>query len=377
MPKTKKEVKRTNLSICNGDFYVNDKICNKENEICEGKLIGILFNLFIYTDYFDDERHRKLPPGYDSGDNFASLFANLKNYKRNGIDMICFGLQGMNPNRSHYRKSPGSAEGSESVSDSLSIFSSAFFPDGSLNKYHIETVGKVIEAADNAGLIVFLTLFTQYGERHFHDEFAIINAAMNIFEWLDDKKYRNLMINFTDQTRYQFKSKILSGSYIFDLIADLKQIYPDIIVSTVLRGETSLRGEVSLQGERDEYKKKQNISLMIENFDFLPIFPPSGANTAAVLEEIYACKTSPQYVRNKLPVIIVRGDNLNEKYNLYGENNMIQALKNGASWCYYDVGDNNNKDGFICLPVNFDLKSSKEKRNFSENVKKIKMLTHI
>ena len=64
---------------------------------------------------------------------------------------------------------------------------------------------------------------------------------------------------------------------------------------------------------------------------------------------------------------MAKGDDLSEKYNSYGKNNLAEAIENGVSWCYYDI------DGFV-IPengsINWDKYSSREKKRFFEMAEK-------
>ncbi|HHW49548.1 MAG TPA: hypothetical protein GXX14_13180, partial [Clostridiaceae bacterium] len=52
------------------------------------------------------------------------------------------------------------------------------------------------------------------------------------------------------------------------------------------------------------------------------------------------------------------------------DNNMIRAIKSGASWGYFDPGKNNYMDGYQCPPVNWGL-NTKRKIEFFGLVKQI------
>lgn len=333
----------TNVKIKDGKFYINDIISNQGNILSEGKLIG------IYTDmcaFFDDNIT-------DVKKNKTEFIKNLSDWRKSGVNLITVGLQSPNPFDEYYKKAR-----EKDKSKSILFNSSAVKSDGSLDFFYLENAEEIITAADNLGFIVLLNILSPSCEYIFEDEFAIINGIFNIIDWIINKKFRNILVNITDISHTFYKSSVLNGDKIINILKSIKE-------------KTNAKDNIILGAGIKSFANinQKNIDEYILFSDFIPVYANytnSNHNTKKMIENIYFFKKLMQKNNKDLPIIMAKGDDLSEKYNSYGKNNLIEALENKISWCYYD------KDGFVILPVSWDKNSSIEKKRFfdvPENIK--------
>lgn len=337
------------VKIINGKFYMDGVMSNHNNCLSEGKLIG------IYTDmcsFFD----RTI---IDITQNKKGFIQNLGIWRRLGINLITVGLQSQNPFEEYYKKAR-----EQDKSKDISFKSSALKSDGSLDYGYLENVETIIKSADNLGLAVLINILSSSCEDIFEDEFAVVNGIFNAIGWLLEKKFSNILVNITDVSHTFYKSSVLNGSRIINILKSIREKTKDNIILGA--GIKSL-SDIS----------EKNIGEYIKSSDFIPIYAnytKSNHNTKKMLEQIYffseRIKRTGETDR-EVPIIMVKGDDLSEKYNSYGKNNLIEALENNISWCYYD------KDGFVVLPVNWDKDSSPEKKKFFEMVQDIQNTKNI
>lgn len=290
----------------------------------------------------------------DPGKNKKDFIKNLPEWKKLGIDLITIGLQGPSPFKQYYKKA---RERDRSID--ISFKSSALNSDGSLNKNYFENIEEIIESAGKSGLYVLLNVLSASCEDIFEDEFAVINGIFNVTELLLEKKFPDIFVNITDISNTFYKSSVLNGDKFIKLLQSVKE--------KVNKGFYLGAGIKTFSGVSEK-----NILEYIKLSDFIPVYENQtqpGRNTKNILEKIYYFKEKMRETGVNIPIIVIKGDDLSEKYNSYGKNNMAESLENGASWCYYDI------DGFV-IPenhsINWSKDSSIEKKRFFEVVEKYK-----
>ncbi|MCL1793385.1 MAG: hypothetical protein FWG34_05920 [Oscillospiraceae bacterium] len=331
------------LEIKNGKFHIDGMASNPGNPDSEGKLIGVCSDVCAFFDagVADVEKNRE------------EFIKDLDDWRNSGVNLVTLGLQSPNPFGEYYKKAR-----EQDKSKNISFESSAINPDGSLNSVYLEYAAKIIEAAKRAGLAVFVNIFSSSCEDMFEDEFAIVNGAFNVADWLLEKKFPNVMANVTDVSHTFYKSSVLSGGGAIKILKSLKEkAGKKLILGAGLKSTKNIP-----EGLMGEY---------MESSDFIPIYSnaenaKSEYNTKKMIGDIHRFKKAMAQKGANIPIIVAKGDDLSERYNSYGKNNLAEALENGASWCYYD------KQGFVLLPVNWDKNSSAEKSNFFRTVENIR-----
>lgn len=330
------------LKIKNGKFYIDGALSNPGNPVSEGKLTGVYSDVCAFFDgkAADIEKNRE------------AFIKNLGKWQAAGVNLVTLGLQGPSPFREYYKKAR-----EQDKSKNISFESSAFRYDGNLDFGYLENAERIIKAADGAGLLVLINMFSASSEDIFEDELAVINGAFNALGWLLQKNFPNVMVNITDVSHTFYKSSVLCGGGAVKILKSLKE-----------RSGAGLILGAGLKSFR--HIPAHSIGEYIEYSDFIPIYSntenaQSEYNTKKMLGDIcYLQKAAGEHGAD-VPVIVAKGDDLSEKYNSYGKNNLAEALENGVSWCYYD------REGFVILPVDWDKNSSAEKKNFFETVENI------
>ncbi|MCL1858504.1 MAG: hypothetical protein FWF92_04650 [Oscillospiraceae bacterium] len=329
----------TNIKIIDGKFYINDIISNNKNinSLSDGKLIGIYTDVCVFFDnnIIDCDKNKK------------DFIKNLIEWRKSGINLITVGLQSPNPFEEYYKKVRN-----QDKSKKILFNSSALKSNGSLDFDYLENAEEIIKSADNLGFIVLLNILSPSCENIFEDEFAIITGIFNIIDWILNKKFSNILVNITDISHTFYKSSVLNNNRIIDILKSVKnKVENNLILGAGIKSFANLNAK-----KLEDY---------IESSDFIPVYAnytKSNHNTKKMLENIYFFNKLMRETGREVPVIMAKGDNLDEKYNSYGKNNLIESLENNISWCYYD------KDGFVILPVDWDKNSSPEKKRFFDIV---------
>jgi len=330
----------TDIKITNGKFYINGAIPNKNNPLSEGKFIGIYTDMCVFFD--------KNIIGIDRNKN--EFIKNLDLWRKSGVNLITAGLQSPNPFKEYYKKAR-----EQDKSKDISFKSSAFKSDGSIDFAYLENVEEIIKSAARSGFAVLVNILSSSCENIFEDEFAVINGIFNAVDWFLEKSFSNVLINITDVSHTFYKSSVLNKGRIINILKSVREkAKNNIILGAGIKSLSDIN--------------EKNIAEYINSSDFIPIYAnyaKSSHNTKKMLENIYFFKEAMKKTGREIPIIMAKGDDLSERYNSYGKNNLIEALENNISWCYYD------KDGFVILPVAWVQNSSPEKQRFFEIAAKI------
>lgn len=118
------------------------------------------------------------------------VIANLDSYREHGFLMLTIGLQ------THLGDGYGTA----------------FNPDGSLKPDWLARARRLIEAADERGMIIQTYLFFQGHDQHFADEEAIRRAVRDYTDWLIANDYRNVIIEIANEYNHSGFDYDLIGS---------------------------------------------------------------------------------------------------------------------------------------------------------------------
>jgi hypothetical protein len=276
---------------------------------------------------------------------------NLPEWRKSGVNLITAGLQSPNPFAEYYKK----AREQDKTKD-ISFDSSGIKPDGSLDLDYLENAGEIIKEANKYGFCVLVNLLSPACENIFEDEYAIVNGIFNAVDWLLEKNFSNILVNITDISHTFYKSSVLNPGGIIRILKSIKSLRS-------LKEKKERTGNNIIFGAGIKSFAgvgEKNISEYIKFSDFIPVY---ADNTKKMLEKIYFFQARTQAKNKKIPMVVVKGDDLSDKHNSYGKNNLAEASENNASWCYYD------RDGFVILQtksksIDWDKNSSPAKKRF-------------
>ena len=286
--------------------------------------------------------------------NKEEFIKNLGEWKKSGINLVTAGLQGPNPFREYYKK----ARERDKTKD-MTFRSSAINSDGSLDKNYLKNLEEIITAANNAGIYVLLNILSTACEDIFEDEYALLSGIFNAADMLLEKNYPNVFVNLTDVSHTFFKSSVLCGEGLIEILKSVREkIKRGFLLGAGIKTFSNI-------GEK-------KLSEYIRSSDFIPVYANqahSRQTTKNMLEKIFFFKEKIREAGEDLPLIVAKGDDLSEKYNSYGKNNLSEAMETGASWCYYDLA------GFVVpqsSEINWGKYSSPAKANFFKTAEKYK-----
>ena len=344
---------RTIVSIQNEQFYINNEITYR-NIIWNGcQIEGLLFNSRMVQGIFDDlnQETRELwkypdTKKWDPDRNTNEFVAAMSEWRKHGLLAFTINIQG----------------GSPTGYGNKGWINPGFHPNGKIMQDYFKRLEKIINKADELGMVVILGIFYFGQDQHLKDETAIKNAINNTVDWIFEKGYRNVMIEINNECDSKsYDHDILKSERVHELIEMVKdKRHP--------QKSYSLYVSTSYEGQRIPGTKAVKAS------DFILLH----GNGVKLPEGITKMVDSIRKLETYSPKPILFNEDDHYDFDK-PENNMINAIKAGASWGFFDyrkrgetlkVSDSSFNEGFQSVPVNWKI-SSERKKEFFEKLKEI------
>jgi hypothetical protein len=297
---------KTELQIEGRKFLINGTP-TYEGVTHEGRQIeGLLFNSRMVQAIFDDanpetaEIWRYPDTGeWDPDRNTDEFCAMLPTYRAHGLLGVTVGLQG-----------GGSVYEPEIYEHYVN---SAFAPDGALKPAYVDRLDRILQAADEIGMIVIVNYFYWRQLDKLEGDAAILRAVDEATDWLLRSGYRNVIVDIMNE--FHEGEGLLESEGIGTLIERIQQ--------------TTRNG------------RRLWVSSSVHPRDLLPpgvwqarqdVYMPHGNNVWAdeLRVELQTIKASPAFEANPRPILI------NED-STYIES-LEAAVDEYASWGFYSQG---------------------------------------
>ena len=333
---------RTTVSIADGDFHIDGRP-TYEGRTFEGfDIEGLLLNSRMIQALFDDDNpdtvDRWVYPDtgeWDPERNVSEFLDALPTYYEHGLRAVTVNLQ------------CGSPEG---YSEEQPWVVSAYEPDGSLKPAWMDRLERVLDAADDLGMVVILGLFYFGQDDLLESEAAVARAVEGAVGWLHDGGYRNVVIEVNNECDINYDHEILRPERVPELIERVREHERDgwrYPVGTSFSGGTV---------PTDDVVAASDVAFVHGN----------GVDDPDRIRELVAeTRDLPGY--DGEPIVFNEDDHF--AFDA-GDNNLRAAIEAGASWGYFDPGEGDYEHGFQSVPVNWDL-STERKRAFFETVAEI------
>ncbi len=222
----------------------------------------------------------------------------------------------------------------------------AFEKDGSLRSAFTKRMARIIEKADELGMVVNLSLFYFGQDERLEDEQAVIAAVDNSVAWIKKKGYTNIILEVANESNNKaYQHDIIGQDRIHELISRIKENAPDLLVSTSFNGNTLPPDKV------------------VEVSDYVLIHGNGVSDPARITEMVAQVRALPSY--RPMPIVFNEDDHFDfDKPS----NNFVEAVKAYASWGYFDfrMKDEGFDDGYQSVPVNWGISSPRKKAFFDK-----------
>ena len=341
VPQSPRAARKTVVSIEGREFRVNGRPTYAGRSYDGTTVQGLLFNSRMVQGIFDDRnpdtRSRwAYPDGpWDAERNTREFIAAMPLWKANGLLAFTINLQGGSP---------------EGYSRSQPWVNSSFDSDGTLRADYMSRLERILDRADELGMVAIVGFFYQAQERQMDGADSVIRAADAAIDWLIAKGYTNVLVevaNEADNAGFKYDVVKPAGRAV-ELINRLKERSNRASSSGRLLISTSLNGG------------KVPSDSLVRAVDFVLLHGNGVRDSARIAQMVEDTRKLPNY--RGQPILFNEDDHFDFDKP---ENNMLAALRAYASWGFFDyrMAGERFDDGYQSVPVNWTI-SSQRKRDF-------------
>ncbi len=329
--------RKTSASIVGEEFHINGKPTYAGRKWNGHNVQGLLLNSRMVQGIFDDLNPTTVTnwvyPNtgkWDAEQNTREFIAAMPEWRRHGLLAFTINLQGGSP---------------QGYSNSQPWHNSAIAEDGSLRANYMKRLERIIDRADQLGMVVILGYFYFGQDERLRDEPAVIRATDNATQWIFDHGYRNVLVEINNECNVRYDHAILMPERVHELVERVRGTARDgrrLLVSTSYGGGTIPRENV------------------IRAADFLLIHGNGVSDPKRISEMVRKTRAVPGY--RPMPILFNEDDHFDFEKPL---NNFVAALSEHASWGYFDfrMKGEGFDEGYQSVPVNWGI-SSERKRGF-------------
>lgn len=180
---------KTKIEIIGEHFYINGRKTYSEIENNNKNVHGLLMNARFIQGIFDDKadkaRFNRFGKIFDPEQNTDDLIKALPEWYSYGLRAFTVGLQGGGPCF---------------TTDNASIDNNPFSEDGkSIDTAYLKRLDRLINAADEIGMIVIVSIFYHGQAKRMKNDITIINGVIAACDFLRSNAYTNVMIEVANE----------------------------------------------------------------------------------------------------------------------------------------------------------------------------------
>jgi len=300
---------------------------------------GLLFNARMVNGIFDDlnpetaARWSYPDTGkWDPDRNTTEFVAAMPSWHAHGLLAFTINMQG----------------GSPMGYGNLNWINSGYTEDGRLRPAYRMRMEKILQKADELGMVVILGLFYFGQDQHLKDEEAVITAVDNTLDWLFATGHRNIMIEVNNECDIDaYDHDILRPHRVHELI--------DRIRTTKHEGRSFPVG-TSYKGNT------LPASGVIRASDFVLLHGNAVDDPARITEMVDSVRLMDGYTPK--PVLFNEDDHYDFDKPV---NNFTAAVRSYASWGFFDYRRRGEsfEEGYQSVPADWQIRSERKKGFFN------------
>ncbi|MGE3310211.1 MAG: hypothetical protein AB7O66_09605 [Limisphaerales bacterium] len=330
--------RKTVVSIEGDSFHINGQPTYAGREWRGHRIEGLLMNSRMVQGVFDDLNSDTAPRWayvdtgeWDAERNNREFVEAMPVWRRHGLLAVTVNFQGGSP---------------EGYSKTQPWETGAFEGDGSLRPAFAARMARILDAADEHGMVVILGYFYFGQDQRLRDEAAVVKATDEATRWVLDGGWRNVIIEVNNETNVKaYDHAILGPERVHELIERVR---------TTTRDGRRLLAGTSYGGGAIP---RENV---VRASDFLLLHGNGVKDPARITAMLRETRSVPGY--RVMPVLFNEDDHENFEQP---ENNFVAAVAGRASWGWFDYRRQGESpgDGYQSPPVNWGI-SSERKRGF-------------
>jgi hypothetical protein len=329
---------RTTVTIEGEKFLLNGRPTYAGRSWDGVSIEGRLMNARLVQGIFDDlnpaTRDRWAYPDtgrWDADRNTREFLAAMPLWHRHGLLAFTLNLQGGSP---------------EGYSRAQPWHNSAFAADGSLRPDYLARTARILDRADELGMVVILGLFYFGQDEHLTDEAAVVRAVDATVDWLIRRGDRHVLIEVNNETNIRYDHPVLQPARVHELIRRVRTRSRDA-GNPLLAGTSYGGGRVPDDA-------------VIRESDFVLLHGNGVRDPARINAMVAETRAKPAW--RPMPIVFNEDDHFDFDQP---RNNFTAAVRAGASWGYFDYRFKGEglAEGYQSIPVDWGL-SSERKRGF-------------
>jgi hypothetical protein len=327
----------TTVTIAGEDFHINGQP-TYAGRVWHGQRIeGLLLNSRMVQATFDDRNTNTIgrwayadTGRWDADRNTREFISAMPDWRRHGLLAVTINLQGGSP---------------EGYSSAQPWENSAFNPDGSLRTNDFARLERILDRADELGMVVIVGCFYFGQDQRLADEAAVARAVDNTARWLLEHGWRNVLLEVNNECNVSYHHDILKPARVSELISRARQLRLEgrrLLVSTSYGGG-------AVPGTN-----------VVAAADFLLLHGNGMSRPAAVAELVRKTRT---LCAQPKPILI----NEDDHYDFdQPTNNFTAAVSEHASWGFFDYRRRGEgfDEGYQSVPVNWSISSTRKREFF-------------
>lgn len=329
----------TLVEIKENQFLINGEPTYEGRFWKGNKIEGLLMNSRMVQGVFDDLNPETTvnweypdTKKWDAERNTNEFVAQMPAWKSHGLLSFTINLQGGSPF--------GYSQGQPWIN-------TAFNEDGTLRGDYFNRLEKILDQADELGMVPILGLFYFGQDERLKDEKAVIHAVENAVDWILEKGYRNVLIEVNNECNVRYDHEILQPERVHELIELVKNREKDgyrLLVSTSYGGGTV---------------PKENV---VKAADFVLLHGNGVKYPKNITGQVEATREVSGY--SNQPIVYNEDDHFNFDQEL---NNFTAAVSSFASWGFFDyrMKDEGYEQGYQSVPVDWGINSDRKKGFFN------------
>ena len=329
----------TVISIKDDQFFINGKPTYEKRYWKGHKIEGLLLNSRMVQGIFDDLNPETVnywnypdTKKWDADRNTNEFIKNMGKWYSYGLLSFTINMQGGSP---------------QGYSSAQPWYNSAYTENGLLRPEYMTRLKKILDKADELGMVPILGLFYFGQDENLRDEKAVINSVNNVIEWLLNKNYKNILIEIDNECNInKYEHEILKPQRVNELIELVKKKEKNgfrYYVGTSYGG-----GFIPLPN-------------VVKSSDFILIHGNGVANPDSITAMVYKTRKVEGY--SPKPILFNEDDHFNFDKE---SNNFTAAIKSYASWGYFDyrMKDESFVNGYQSVPVDWGINSDRKTQFF-------------
>ncbi len=334
----------TAVAIHDEHFLINNQLTYAGRHWRGMKIEGLLMNSRMVQGIFDDlnpeTRHLwAYPDGpWDAWRNTRAFVAAMPEWHQRGLGAFTLNLQGGSP-QGYSREQPWH----NSAFDEQS---------GALRPDYLERLERILNRADELGMMVILGCFYFGQEPRMSGEAAIRRAVIDLTDWLIERRYTHVLVEIANECDIRYKHDLIKPRRAHELIRLVQQRSAGKVPTAIgrLLVSTSFSGGAI---------PPDNV---LEAADFVLLHGNGVREPEGIGQMARRVRASAAY--RGQPVLFNEDDHYDFDKPM---NNMIAAVREYAGWGYFDYRRKGEgfDEGYQSVPANWTISSARKRAFFN------------